>query len=372
MKKLHIAIFDPVGAKAGMDHYDCSLLEALQSEGLETSLYSNFQWKESDKNTCFFSSSLRRSLLNYLRFFPAFNAALHSAKRSKVDITVFHIFHFNAREAWMVRRAKRSGFRILVIVHDVESFVISPRAAALRSILLDHADYILVHNQYTLNELKKTAAQLPADKVHIIFHGHFHQLSLGQPDREQARAELGWLPGEQVVLFFGMIKKSKGLSVLLAAWNKLKPDARLVIAGRMRKHSFTTYAPMIRAIQKAGRLEARIRYITNTERDLLFRAADLVVLPYQRIYQSGVMLMAMSYGKAVLMSDLPAVKEVIDDGHNGFLFESGNSDDLVEKLNNLLTDPEKLQVAGQEAQETMKKFFGWKGIAQQVLKIISE
>jgi glycosyltransferase involved in cell wall biosynthesis len=77
------------------------------------------------------------------------------------------------------------------------------------------------------------------------------------------------------------------------------------------------------------------RFIPDQERDLLFKACDLVVLPYRRIYNSGVLMMALSYGKTVLASDLPANREIVQNGINGYLFETGNAKSLFQNIQNL-------------------------------------
>ena len=58
-------------------------------------------------------------------------------------------------------------------------------------------------------------------------------------------------------------------------------------------------------------------------------ASDLVVLPYKKVYQSGVLMMTLSYEKPTLVSNLPPLKEILKDNENGFLFESENSSSLV-------------------------------------------
>jgi glycosyltransferase involved in cell wall biosynthesis len=74
------------------------------------------------------------------------------------------------------------------------------------------------------------------------------------------------------------------------------------------------------------------RYISDQERDSLFKACDVMIIPYRRIYNSGVLMMALSYGKTVIASDLPANCEIIQNGVNGNLFEDGNPSDLAQNI----------------------------------------
>jgi glycosyltransferase involved in cell wall biosynthesis len=80
------------------------------------------------------------------------------------------------------------------------------------------------------------------------------------------------------------------------------------------------------------RIHLHQRYINDQERDAWFKACDVLVVPYRRIYNSGVLMMGLSYGKTVIASDLPANQEIIQNGINGYLFENGNPLDLAQNI----------------------------------------
>ena len=77
-----------------------------------------------------------------------------------------------------------------------------------------------------------------------------------------------------------------------------------------------------------------------------FAAADIAALPYREIYQSGALLMAMSHGVPVIVSDLEAMKETVVDGETGFLFESESVASLAASLATALGDPAHLAAIG--------------------------
>jgi len=101
-----------------------------------------------------------------------------------------------------------------------------------------------------------------------------------------------------------------------------------------------------------------IRYIENEERDLFFRAANCLVIPYRKIFQSGVLIMGMSYLLPCIASDLPANRELIEDGTSGFLFENENSASLAETMNKVkeLTSPEEIS---KQAKEILTSRCSW-------------
>ena len=100
-----------------------------------------------------------------------------------------------------------------------------------------------------------------------------------------------------------------------------------------------------------------------------YRSADLVVLPYRRIYQSGVLLMAMSYGVPVVVSDLKGMTETVSDGLNGFVFKEGNGMSLSEKLIHALSDAERLKQISHAGLKKMKQCHDWCNIGKQTLTL---
>jgi glycosyltransferase involved in cell wall biosynthesis len=99
-----------------------------------------------------------------------------------------------------------------------------------------------------------------------------------------------------------------------------------------------------------------------------YASADLVVLPYKRIYQSGVLMMSMSYERAVLVSDLPPLTEVVQDMKTGFVFESENSKSLSEKLNQILSDANKLEEVRIKGFNYIKSKYDWLEIGKETKK----
>ena len=86
-----------------------------------------------------------------------------------------------------------------------------------------------------------------------------------------------------------------------------------------------------------------------------YYSSDLVVLPYKRIYQSGVLMMSLSYEKAVLVSDLEPLTDLIKDNDTGFVFKSEDNYSLSSKLNNILSDKDNLENIRKKGLELIKK-----------------
>ena len=106
------------------------------------------------------------------------------------------------------------------------------------------------------------------------------------------------------------------------------------------------------------------RFISHDDVEHYYCASDLVVLPYKKIYQSGVLMMALSYGKPVLASDLEPFKEVITDKKDGFLFKSEDTYDLTRKISVILSDKMNLERVQQNGKTLINMKFGWDAIGR--------
>lgn len=146
-------------------------------------------------------------------------------------------------------------------------------------------------------------------------------------------------------------------------------DFRLVIAGKVWKASFEKYQAMIDEFDLSDRVIKDIRYIPDEETLYFYAAADLVVLPYKKIYQSGVLLMAMSLGVPVVASDLPGMCEVVKDEQNGFLFKSEDAESLAEVLESIVGKVDVLKSTRDAALEDMRTNYSWGVIGERTLSV---
>jgi glycosyltransferase involved in cell wall biosynthesis len=149
-----------------------------------------------------------------------------------------------------------------------------------------------------------------------------------------ARRRLGIRGRERAILFFGNIAPYKGLEYLVSAFRKIltqRDDYRLIIAGRPK--NCESYWTAIRSALEEevlrGRVLLRADFIPDDETETYFKAADVFVLPYRHIYQSGVLFLGHSFGLPVLAADVGSLKSDIVDGKTGFMFRPEDPDDLA-------------------------------------------
>jgi len=194
------------------------------------------------------------------------------------------------------------------------------------------ADHIFVHTEAMKKELEVDFG-VPGRNCTVIPFGLNSTVPNTSLSPAEARRHLGLGPNDQVLLFFGNIAPYKGLEYLVEALAILvKPSHRyrLVIAGRP-KGSEEYWAGIRRRIVGAGLLDCvveRIEYIPDEETEIYFKAADVLVLPYLKIFQSGVLFLGYNFGLPVIASDVGALREDIIDNETGFVCRSKDPEDL--------------------------------------------
>ncbi len=369
-RSVRVAMIEPVGGHGGMNYYDFGLCQGLVGANVTPTLYTcdetraspglPFEVKRVYQRIFGADPAWRRGL----RYLAGSLRALVGARRGGNRLAHFHVFQVGVLELFNVLLARLLLLRVVITAHDVESF--RGEWSGIKSMVYGAADAVIAHNRVSQRELVRVLG-IPERKIHVIPHGNYLGHVGAMPSAESARATLGLPRSATVLLFFGQIKEVKGLDLLLEAAASIKadvPELRVLIAGKMWGQDFAHYQAQIDRLGLREHCVAHVRYIADDEVAAYYAAADLVVLPYRRIYQSGVILMAMSYGKPVLAADLHGMTEVIEDGATGYAFRTGDSAHLAQRLRTVLADPAGMQRVAANGLELMRTRYSWEHIGQ--------
>jgi glycosyltransferase involved in cell wall biosynthesis len=164
-----------------------------------------------------------------------------------------------------------------------------------------------------------------------------------------------------VVLCFGLMRPYKGIDVLLEAWRGVE-GAELWIVGmpRMDLAALKATAPAnVRWVE---------RFVTDPEIPAFFRRADLVVLPYRQIDQSGVLFTALAFGSPLLLSAVGGFPEVAAAGA-AELVPPGDPAALHEALARLIADPARRTELAAASAAAAAGAYGWDHIARRTLAL---
>jgi glycosyltransferase involved in cell wall biosynthesis len=231
--------------------------------------------------------------------------------------------------AHLVRRRMRRngrGTRVALLCHNVSAHKRTPLDRALKSCALRFADSAIAHSDADAHRLFQARADL---RVLRTTHPAYDLPEFGPPmDMAAARAKLG-LPGE-VILFFGLIRRYKGLADLLRAMPRIlrERDCTLLVVGEFYERR-VRYDALLVELGIGKRVRILDRYVPNEEVNVYFSAADVVVVPYRAATQSGVVALAQQFHRPVVVSRVGSLPDMIEDGVTGLVVPPGDPNALA-------------------------------------------
>lgn len=383
-KKIIAAFVEPIGGHRGNDFYDFGLCKALHDCGVNISFYTCDENSLGDKFAFGFETikCFRKIygkdfiLIRGWRYLRGALAAVADAKKKNASLVHLHIYHFSWREFFVLWLFRRNKFKVVATIHDVEDFEkygSEMRTSKYRK-FERRIDRVIVHSGYAKHSIEKYFPDFPSSHIHHSPHGDSDFLYSADCTSAEARQKLSLLTDKKLILFFGQIKKVKGLDILLRAFALVRQknkNVQLVIAGPPWKVEQEEFDKLISENRMEADCILRMSYIESELIPFYFKATDVVALPYRKIYSSGVLIRSLDYASAIVASDLDVFKSVIDDGVNGILFQTENPEDLAEKILSMIDNSsllEKLRVA---AKKTADEKFGWKLIGEKVKEVYS-
>ncbi|MCK9331439.1 MAG: glycosyltransferase [Candidatus Cloacimonetes bacterium] len=221
-----------------------------------------------------------------------------------------------------------SEIRICLLCHNLEFHEKWFMLTKLTKYLIDNSHKVIVLSQ-TVAYSTKNFKNFNQDKLIELFHP-LYEIDTNTLDKQKALQDLN-LKDIPTVLFFGYIKHYKGLDVFLQAIPKVSKkikDIQFVVAGEIYGKD-TQYQKIIKNFTQDINFVFNNKYIPSSDIDKYFISADLVVIPYRTATQSGIVQLAYSYNKPVIVSNINGLKDMIIEGKTGLSFENENSDDLA-------------------------------------------
>lgn len=254
---------------------------------------------------------------------------------------IFHILWNNKVEAFdrtlLMLYYRALGKRIVLTVHNVNAARRDTKDSLLNRLTLRVqyriADHAFVHSDKMKYDLHQEFG-VQGVRVTVIPFGINNAVPNTSLTRIEARKRLGIGNNEKTILFFGNIAPYKGLEYLVTAFQKSstwRNDCRLIIAGRPKNcpRYWADIRQLIQEDVRVGKILLKENYIPDEDTEIYFKAADVLVLPYRYVYQSGVLFLGYSFGLPVLAADVGSLKEDIVEGQTGFVFKSEDPADLA-------------------------------------------
>lgn len=219
----------------------------------------------------------------------------------------------------ILRRVKKDkNVHVLCIADNVVPHEHRPGDEAFTKYFIKPIDSFITMSKEVLKDLKLFTNKPATFAPHPIYDSYLPPIS-----KEEACKKLGINPNDKYLLFFGFIRKYKGLDIMLAAMNdeRIKQAGiKLIIAGEYYDDR-ETYETLIEKYDLKDRIEAFTDFIPNNEIHYYFSAADAVVQPYRTATQSGITQVAYYFDKPMIVSNVGGLPEVVPDGKTGFVAE---------------------------------------------------
>ena len=297
---------------------------------------------------------------------------------AKADPKIIHILWNNKIEfldrTLLLVYYRLLGKKIVFTAHNVNAAERDGNDSLLNRLTL-RIQYCLVNHIFVHTEKAKqqltSAFGVPRGKISVIPLGVNNSVPNTSLTSAEAKARLGLTTRQKVVLFFGRIAPYKGLEYLIEAMRLLRqtePDYMLFIVGRPKKDCASYLAEVRNHISRSNlrsNVIERIEFVPDEETEIYFKAADVLVLPYTHIFQSGLLALGYNFGLPVIAADVGSLKEEIVLRKTGFVFRPRDPLDLAEKLSSYFDSDlyHQLNTRRHEIQEYANARYSWSTVA---------
>ena len=286
-------------------------------------------------------------------------------KKQKPDFIVFRFWipFMGPALGSIARMVRKSGIKVLAITDNVIPHEKRIGDAAFAKYFIKSCDGFITMSKAVMKDLENfTTTQHKKYLLHPLYTSFGEKLN-----KSDARKVLGIKDDVNLVLFFGLIRKYKGLDMLLDAFNELKdnPNINLIIAGEFYEDK-QPYLDLIEKYQIQNQVILHAKFIANDDVKLYFSAADLVALPYRTATQSGVTQVSFHFEVPTLVTNVGGLGEIIPHQKAGYVVEP-NGKAIAESIKDYFTNHRMPLYTEGMKQEKQK--YDWKIFVNEVLDL---
>ncbi|HYJ86609.1 MAG TPA: glycosyltransferase [Pyrinomonadaceae bacterium] len=261
--------------------------------------------------------------LNPLTWLRAFKAVTAFAP----DVVIFQWWHsfFAPVIGTLARAFRKKGIKCVLECHNVFSHERTFLDAPLLTFAARPISSFITHSNKDR-----------ADLLTVVYGKNINVCPLPVPDEFSGGFDNN--RSGHTLLFFGTVRKYKGLEVLLAALPKVlaQTECQLLIVGEFYEPE-EKYRQAIRDYGIEQHVQIDNRYVPNEEISSIFDQADALVLPYLNATQSAVARIALSNGLPLIASRTGGLAEIVVENVNGLLFPAGDADALANQIVDFFT-----------------------------------
>ena len=267
----------------------------------------------------------------------------------------------------ILRRVRKNKHtRIICIADNVIPHEKRPGDTSFTKYFLRSCHAFITMSEKVMRDLKSFQPNLPAKQVLHPLYDNFGNIV----SKTDARRHLG-LPGqEKIILFFGFIRKYKGLDLLMEAMaeGSIKNSGiKLLIAGEFYEDA-STYNELINKLGIRDQLILRTDFISDSEVKYYLCAADAVVQPYRNATQSGVTPLAYHFEKPMVVTNVGGLPALVPDRKAGIVVEP-TSDAIAKGILELYQLGEEYFIPHLRSE---KQKYSWEKLVASILELAYE
>ncbi len=372
---MKIAMIGPVHPyKGGIAHYTDLLCRALREDGNEVQLYSfKFQYPkllykkpQKDMKSSGFGTNDADFCIHTLNPFNWIKVA-GRIKKQKPELIILQWWHpYFAPCFWSICKLLRRE-KILFVCHNVFPHERFPLDRLLTKWTLGCGRYFITQSKMDARDL----LSVKHDAVYRVTpHPTYGMFCRQGMSMQKAREQLQIDQGQRVLLFFGFVRKYKGLQYLLEAMKLLKErdfKVQLWVVGDFGEDK-EEYVEQIRAFEIGDQVQMVEGYVPDDEVEKYFAASDLVVLPYLSATQSGIVQIAFGFEKPVLVTEVGGLPDVVTNGKTGYVVEPRSAEMIAEAIMDYYINNRREAFVSQIEKE--KDRFSWKTFVDTMMEMV--
>lgn len=372
---MKIAMIGPVHPyKGGIAHYTDLLCRALREDGNEVQLYSfKFQYPkllykkpQKDMKSSGFGTNDADFCIHTLNPFNWIKVA-GRIKKQKPELIILQWWHpYFAPCFWSICKLLRRE-KILFVCHNVFPHERFPLDRLLTKWTLGCGRYFITQSKMDARDL----LSVKHDAVYRVTpHPTYGMFCRQGMSMQKAREQLQIDQGQRVLLFFGFVRKYKGLQYLLEAMKLLKErdfKVQLWVVGDFGEDK-DEYVEQIRTFEIGDQVQMVEGYVPDDEVEKYFAASDLVVLPYLSATQSGIVQIAFGFEKPVLVTEVGGLPDVVTNGKTGYVVEPRSAEMIAEAIMDYYINNRREAFVSQIEKE--KDRFSWKTFVDTLMEMV--
>lgn len=362
--------------RGGIAHYTFLLAKELAKQNdvsifTFTRMYPDFLFPgrtQYDESAAPLSSSAARTLDSVLPW--TWVRTGQAIARENPAMVLFQWFHpFFAPSytgASLVARTLQPRTRIIYLCHNIYPHERPRLFKPLVPHFLRAADAFVCHSKQDSQTLRDLGLSQP---IVLSDHPTYEVFNSTPISREQARLRLG-IEGD-VLLFFGYVRRYKGLRYLIEAMPSIlrrRPRAQALIVGEFYDDR-SRYERLIERLDIEKHVRIIDRYVPNEEVSVYFSAADLVVQPYTAATQSGITQIAYGFTRPVIVTRVGGLPETVEEGRTGFLVPPRDHESIARAALHFFESDLGRQF--EQAIADRRSRFGWDRLAASIMQLDS-